>query len=178
MPSFLAGLWKARESRCLRRCALQIQDPGLAAALPTLLCWHVCSCPPVWMPRGAHPSQQVPVKRGRQSGCVVTRDRQEASCREERKDFPQCDRGLLYKEWGRGREKREESEEQPLRAVRPGTRGAASGAACVGYSSGSSLLALSHLCLSGDAAPSSLTPGGPVPQAGTLGWAAVPFSSA
>lgn len=56
--------------------------------------------------------------------------------------------------------------------------GAASSAACVGYSSGSSLLALSHLCLSADAAPSSLTPGGPVPQAGTLGWAAVPFSSA
>lgn len=108
MPSFLAGLWKARESRCLRRCALQIQDPGLAADLPSLLCWHVCSCPPVWMPRGAHPSQQVPVKRGRQSGCVVTRDRQEASCRGERKDFPQCNRGLLYKEWG-SRERRERS---------------------------------------------------------------------
>lgn len=37
---------------------------------------------------------------------------------------------------------------------------------------------LSHLCLSGEGVPSSLTLGGPILQAGTLGWAAIPFSSA
>lgn len=92
--------------------------------------------------RGLILLSKCPVKRGRQRGCIITGDGQEASCREERKDFPQCDRGLLYREWGRGREKREETEEQPLRAARPGHRRCVRKYSCVGFSSGSSLLAL------------------------------------